>query len=675
MNFLDDPNFIQNNFKNLHNNSNIQKYQVTETFRTEHLKKSANQPLVIEEINSSTSLHFKIQLLIEENEKLKKVVEEWRVKMLQIEAEKITLLSSKTENENIIIRLREEIQLRMSDDKRIRDLEQELRFTKASIEEWRSKVMFLENQGPKFIEKIVEVPIESLVYLEKPVLDERKLREFEDQVFHLREENRKLTFSLEESRSKVMIWEKNKPEIKKKKKKELKLKIVQLLEENSRMRATLEEWRSKLIDLEENKFHSEKAKKSTSQKNSILESEIVKLKMETEDLLARGPQIIEKIIEKPVPYEVIKEKIVVDDTEIFELKQKLTFCNEEIQKLAMMNEDFTKKVYFLENQPPTIIEKRVEVPIEILKERVVVADDKILREYENSINFQKAENRKLKFVIEELKSKITDLELEISRTKIIERKIEVPFEVVKERIIFDEGKSQEYELKLYQISQENTNLRNNIDDLSMKIVKYEEDRAAFENWKKSAVNYENEIFLLKKEIERLLGLLPRSTQLIIEKRIEFPREVNEFGNKVIKEEEGDLRKEGEKRSGNQQNYGINSYKISREDDEGFRKEAAKRSMQHQNYGINASNYNISREEERNEPYGNFGINSSNSHIERDSFKKKVEKKSEQPRNYGIYASNYNTNGSIQQGEDYESYGYNRLLVPEEKEHLYYSTYK
>ena len=750
MNFLDDPNFIQNNFQGLRDGSQVNKYQVAETFRSEHLKKSAPQLLIREEINLSTDLHLKLKLLIEENEKLKNVVEEWRVKMLQIEAERIIILSSKAESEKIIFRLREELQLRnsdgkrardleqellvskaesekiifrlreeiqlrmsddkrakyleqellvskaesekiifrlreelhlrMSDDKRARDLEQELSFAKSSLEELISKVRFLENQGPKIIEKRIEVPIERIVHLEKPVLDERKLREFEDQVFLLREENRRLAFSLEESRSKVLILEKQKPKIKKTKKKELKLKIVQLLEENSRMLVTLEEWRGKLIDLEENKFHSEKAKKSAGQKNSMLESEIVRLKMETDDLLARGPQIVERIIEKLVPYEVIKEKIVVDDREIFELKQKLTFCNEEIRKLSMMNEDFSKKVYFLENQPPSIIEKRVEVPIEILKERLVVADDKVLREYENSINFQKAENRKLKFVIEELKSRIADLELQISRINIIEKRIEVPFEVVKERIIFDEEKSQEYEIKLNRIAQENTNLRNNLDDLSMKIVKYEEDRAGFENWKKSAVNYENEIFLLKKEIERLLGLLPRSTQLINEKNILSPLEIfkiNEFENKLIREEEGDLRKEAEKKSGQPRNYGINSlsYKISREDDGGFRNEATKRSVQHQNYG-----YNINKGEEKNEQFGNFGINALNYHLNRDEegiFRKEAEKKSEQHRNFGINASSYNTNGSstVQQGGEYENYGYNRLLVPEEKEHLYYSTYK
>ena len=426
-------------------------------------------------------------------------------------------------------------------------------------------IQYIEKPVDRIVEKRIEVPVEKIV------VDDRKIRELEMILRDMREENIRLksSTSIEKVVEKVVVDDrkvrelemiiqnmreeimrlKATPQVEKvvvddRKVRELEMILRDMREENIRLKGTLDDWRGKLIVLEQEKVHSEKVKKSVHQDVSGMEVEIQRLRRELEILRTREPEvvervvekiiqrppeiiekIVEKIIEKPVPFEVVKEKVVVDDRALRELREKLTFSNEELRRISILNEELSKKIYFLENQPPMIIEKRVEVPVDVLKETIVMADDKVLREYEQEVNFQKAENRKMKVVIDEWRARVADLELQLSREKVVERKIEVP--VVREKIVFDEVKTGLLEQKLFDLGQENMALKGKLDELGGRLVKYEEERVIFERMQRDSVNYENEIMVLKKEMARLVSLVgpevvvrsqqqqqPQMTQLI-----------------------------------------------------------------------------------------------------------------------------------------------------------------
>lgn len=432
-------------------------------------------------------------------------------------------------------------------------------------------IQYIEKPVERIVEKRIEVPVDRIQYVEKPVerviekekvvVDDRKIRELEMILRDMREENMRLksTTSVEKVvvddrkvRELEIIIQNMREEIIKlkatpqvvvddRKVRELEIILRDMREENIRLKATLDEWRGKLIVFEQEKVHSEKVKKSIHQDVAGMEAEIQRLKKELEVLRNKEPEvvervvekiiqrppeivekIVEKIIEKPVPFEVVKEKVVVDDRALREFREKLTFSNEVLRRLSMVNEELTKKIYFLENQPPMILEKRVEVPVEVLKETIVMADDKVLREFEQEVNFQKAENRKMKVVIDEWKARVADLELQLSREKVVERKVEVP--VVREKIVFDEVKTGQLEQKMFELGQENMALKGKLDEMGFRLVKYEEERVLFEKMQRDSVNYENEIMILKREIERLVSLVgpevvrssqqPQVTQLI-----------------------------------------------------------------------------------------------------------------------------------------------------------------
>ena len=411
-------------------------------------------------------------------------------------------------------------------------------------------IQYIEKPVDRIVEKRIEVPVDRIQYIEKPVerivekVDDRKVRELEMILRDMREENMRLksTTSVEKVvvddrkvRELEIIIQNMREEIIKlkatpsvvvddRKVRELEMILRDMREENIRLKATLDEWRGKLIAFEQEKVHSEKVKKSVHQDVAGMDAEIQRLRRELEILRTKEPEvvervvekiierppeiiekIVEKIIEKPVPFEVVKEKVVVDDRALREFREKLTFSNEELRRLSVINEELSKKVYFLENQPPMILEKRVEVPVEVLKETIVMADDKVLREYEQEVNFQKAENRKMKVVIDEWKARVADLELQLSREKVVERKVEVP--VVREKIVLDEVKTGLLEKKLFELGQENLALKGRLDEMGFRLVKYEEERVLFEKMQRDSVNYENEIMVLKKEINRLVSLV------------------------------------------------------------------------------------------------------------------------------------------------------------------------
>ena len=259
-------------------------------------------------------------------------------------------------------------------------LVEEYRRLQITLEEWRRRIIEIENRPPQIIEKKIEVPVEVLRYVDKiiekkvevPVevvrevvrIDERRVRELEEEI-------RKLNISIDIFQSEINNHEGVKRSAKNQENdlrsklsmlsmeiERLNYRIKELEEDNRRYTLSIEEWRIKVTQLEN-----------------------------------RSPQIIEKRIE--VPVEVIK----IDDRKIRELTseiERLTLrirdFEEEGRRYRISIEEWRIKVNQLENRAPQVIEKRIEVPVEVIR-----IDDRRIRELEE-------ESRGFRITIEEFKS-------------------------------------------------------------------------------------------------------------------------------------------------------------------------------------------------------------------------------------------------------------------------------
>lgn len=304
MSVFDDPSFIQNNFQALDSQASFEKSQKTiKTVKTttlrspEKLKKSTPpMPTILEEEHLT-----KISLLTEENLKLKELIDSLLKKVSLLEQEKLALSQGKAEADRLIINLKEELRfhvessakLRASsnvfeekrvkelefsleetrkklaflegersrgftsfqeiavDEQKIKELQAKLTFMEASIEEWRSKVANLEFElrNKRTVEKIVEVPVEKVVYVDKPVEifkeDNRRVESLEQELLFLKEERRNLQSSLEEWRIKTTRF------------KEIEEELAFFRRENQSLKISVEEMRhrpEKIVEVPVERF-------------------------------------------------------------------------------------------------------------------------------------------------------------------------------------------------------------------------------------------------------------------------------------------------------------------------------------------------------------------------------------------------------------------------------------
>lgn len=149
-----------------------------------------------------------------------------------------------------------------------------------------------------------------------------------------------------------------------------------ILEENTRLKVTLDEWRIKITELEELKSHGERVKGIGNQDQAYFQFEIVRLENIIEVLLARGPQIVKKIIDKrvEVPFEVVKERFVVYERRIRELDLEVNFLREENRKIKISLENSRPEGLMIERQSPKIVDEVIKI------------DDRRIRELEAELN-------------------------------------------------------------------------------------------------------------------------------------------------------------------------------------------------------------------------------------------------------------------------------------------------
>ena len=134
----------------------------------------------------------KLRELEEELRRSRVAIEEWKSKAIFLEMQGPKIIEKRVEVPIEVVKVVEKkveipVEVVKFDDRRIRELE-------SIIEEWRSKAIYLERQGPKIIEKKIEVPVE--VIKKEIVVDDRRIRELEGELNFFREENRKIKISI-----------------------------------------------------------------------------------------------------------------------------------------------------------------------------------------------------------------------------------------------------------------------------------------------------------------------------------------------------------------------------------------------------------------------------------------------------------------------------------------------
>lgn len=288
MSVFDDPSFIQNNFQALDTQTSFEKSKkiiktTTTTQRSPDKIKRSTPPMppIVEEEQLT-----RISLLTEENLKLKELIDNLLKKVSSLEQEKLMFSQGKAEADRIIMSLKEELRLHIEssssklrvssgifeekrvkeleflleetrkklifleeersrgfvkeitvDEQKIKELQTKLAFMEASIEEWRTKVENLEFQlrNSKSTEKIVYVDKPVEIIKEKTVVDNRRVESLEQELYLLKEERRNLQISLEEWRTKAIIF------------KEIEEELAFFRRENQSLKISIEEIRSRPV--------------------------------------------------------------------------------------------------------------------------------------------------------------------------------------------------------------------------------------------------------------------------------------------------------------------------------------------------------------------------------------------------------------------------------------------
>jgi chromosome segregation ATPase len=252
---------------------------------------------------------------------------------------------------------------------------------------------------------------------------------------------------------------------------ELEFQINSIIEENRRLKTNLDEWRVKIVELDEVKNHGERVKRSANQDKAFFESEIVRLKKQIEELLSRGPQIVEKVIEKrvEVPVDVYREKVIVDDSKVVQLSYEIERLKQVINLRQKELEDWRSKYSSLE--------------IKISESR---GKESRIFEIENRVTLLTSEIERLNVFNAKLKSDNNELYIKLSNVE----GENVRHERVKQSSMQDKSM---YESKIVSLANEVERLNSMVFELRGKESRLTE--------------YENKIVMMASECERLNALV------------------------------------------------------------------------------------------------------------------------------------------------------------------------
>lgn len=496
---------------------------------------------------------------------LKDEIENWRLKYAKLESEKVSerpaieVVKYVDKPVEKIVEKRVEVPIEVIKyvDKPVEKIVEKkievpiVKYVDRPIEKLIEKKVEVPIEVIKVVEQRVEVPIEVIKYvdkvIERPVEVPVEVIKFVDKFVE-----KKVEVPVEIIKEKVIIDERRV--------KELEQQLNHIMEENRRLKITLEDWRQKLMAFESQLVHVEHVKRSTMNDKAYLEGEISKLKMEIENwrvkysaLISEGPKIVEKLVDRPIevvkfvdrpieklvekrvevpveiikevikvvekPIEIIVEKVVVDERRMKEMEGHLTLVIEENRRLQITLEDWRGKLMGFENEKaewikmkfefdalvanynalinegPRIVEKTVEIPIEVIKEVPV----EVIKTVEVPVEVIKR----------------VEVPIEVKVPVEIVKTVEVPVEVVRtvEVESRDRGKL-EYELKRFQELLEAKNRE--AEEWRIRMAELERIVVDLRMKERLLVEYENKLALMSTELERLKGMCEERRVKIVE---------------------------------------------------------------------------------------------------------------------------------------------------------------
>ena len=496
---------------------------------------------------------------------LKDEIENWRLKFAKLESEKVSerpaieVVKYVDRPVEKIVEKRVEVPIEVIKyvDKPVEKIVEKkvevpiVKYVDRPIEKLIEKKVEVPIEVIKVVEQRVEVPIEVIKYvdkiIERPVEVPVEVIKFVDKFVE-----KKVEVPVEIIKEKVIIDERRV--------KELEQQLNHIMEENRRLKITLDDWRQKLMAFESQLVHVEHVKRSTMNDKAYLEGEISKLKMEIDNwrvkysaLISEGPKIVEKLVDRPIevvkfvdrpieklvekrievpveilkevikvvekPIEIIVEKVVVDERRMKEMDMHLTMVIEENRRLQITLEDWRSKLMSFENEKadwikmkfdfealvanynalinegPRIIEKTIEIPIEIIKEVPV----EVIKTIEVPVEVIKR----------------VEVPIEVKVPVEVIKTVEVPVEVVRtvEVDSRDRGKL-EYELKRFQELLEAKNRE--AEEWRMRMGELERLVVDLRMKERLTIEYENKLALMSTELERLKGICEERRVRIVE---------------------------------------------------------------------------------------------------------------------------------------------------------------
>ena len=508
---------------------------------------------------------------------LKELLENWKIKYMKLESEKviqqpaIEVVKYVDRPVDKIVQKIVEIPIEVVKyvDRTVEKIVENkvevpvIKYVERIVEKLVEKKVDVPVEIVKVIENRVEVPIEVVKYVDKiverPVEVIREVVKYVDRIVE-----KKVEVPVEIIKEKIVVDDRRV--------KELENQLIMLVEENKRLMIIMESSRIKMIKMGSQIVNLEYENRTLANDKVYLEGEIVELKKETynwrvkySSLMALGPNIVERLVDRPIevvkfvdrpveriverkieipveivkykdnivekPIEIIKEKVVVDEWRIQKIEGYLTMVIEENKKLQVTLEDWRTKVIQLENEKAdlkmkymTLVnegrsskvsektleeEKTVEKPMEKTMEVPMFVEKRF--EIERQIEILTEENCKMKMNLQDWRGAFPSFErdsreLQYLRTELEKLRSQVENKEDSGNEIHDMKVNEltrviaDYELRMKKYEQ-------TISEMIMEIAYLDEIKGRVEGLKKAGFQKEDENILLREEIRSLNSVI------------------------------------------------------------------------------------------------------------------------------------------------------------------------
>jgi DNA repair exonuclease SbcCD ATPase subunit len=377
--------------------------------RTQIIEKFVDEPY--ERIQT---IETKVEVVKIDEEKFKEVVGQynamveelasWRSKLIELENQQADIIEKVVQVPiERIEYIDKVIEIVKVDQSKIDELNKEILSATEALEMWRTKVMEIETVKKRVIEKYVDVPREVVEVVDRVV---EVIKEDEKRIKELTEEYDDYCDQLTKLKYEVSLFAKTEPVVVE--------RIVEIPEEKI-------EYIDKIVEVVT--VDQERLKQLNDEYNGIIEQIVNQQNViiEEEEVVPKVVEVIREIPVERIEYiDVIQEVVKIDE-------EKIRYLEEQINKYTNKAEGYKKRIQKYVKLPPTIVEKKVEVPVEVVQfvdneVEVVKVDEERVRELSDAVG-------KLRDTVDSLQRQYD--EIERSKVQIVKTIQEVPVEVVK----------------------------------------------------------------------------------------------------------------------------------------------------------------------------------------------------------------------------------------------------